>query len=177
MKILFLLAISLLLLFSCAPKCYYTAHNGIRPKSKTFFSYSRDPYRLESTAVIDTNCIYVYSEDLMYYPTGKTTGDSVTNAHVYIRFFTNGRLLCAATDSYPVISEVNDVSSGAAGYYRIRDGKVHIQYIGSDGTLIKKTGKIEGNKLYLYYGIKKFDQPEIFEKKVFPGLTFAQPDW
>jgi hypothetical protein len=163
----------LLLLTSCAPKCFYTDHNGIRPKSKSFFSYSRNPYRLQNTSVIDTNAVYVYTVESR---ADNVDGDSIAD-HVYFRFFSNGRLQCAITSGFPALEEINDIKTGAAGYYRIRNKKVYIQYIGTDGRLIEKKGSVEDGKLYLYYGIKMFDRPEVFGKKVVQGLSFDQPDW
>lgn len=174
---MFFMLAAALLIFSCSPKSYYTDQNGVRPKSKSFFSYSKDPYRLENTSIIDTNCIYVFRSGLMVYPNDSLNADSVADTHVYFRFFTNGRLKCEITDKYPGLAEVNNIRSGAAGYYRIRDGMVYVQYIGTDGSLVKKTGKVVDGMLHLYYGMKAFDTPELFEKRTVSGLTFDQPDW
>ena len=152
----------------------YTSHGGIRPKNDNFFSYKKQNFKLLDTLLIDTNSIYIKYIGDMYFPQDKYNGDFTSNAYLYFRFYSTGKLKYGLCDSFPTTQEVNDILSGGVGYFIKDSNKFKIQYIADNGKLIKKNVEVKNNELIIHEQIGKI---ELFKKTKIKGMTFEQPNW
>ncbi len=169
-----------LLFFSSCKNYYYNTKGGIRPK-KNKFHFSKNPYKLISTNILDTNSVYINKVNLYY-------GNQKDGYTRFYRFFSNGRVLEGTSGVHQdslTLNRINDFNNSGAiiGYYHV-DTKNNIRiesfrvkkheggfyttssgFIRNDSIFLENTTTLNNQKKY-----------QIFTKRNVKGLQ-GTPDW
>ncbi len=142
----YLFVISLLFFAGCN-SYYITSDGGIRPQKKRFKLLKEankvDYYNNIGNYLIDTNVVYI----------NKSSVDSI-DQFIYFRFFSNGRVLYGyPSTTRPNVTDVNNLNSGAIGYFKIENNHIYIEIFGlvfGDCQYITYCGIIKSDSIVLY---------------------------
>lgn len=181
---------------SLSQQYYFTEKGGVRP-AKSSFKLALNPYWLNPSEPIKTNCVYVTCNTWNKEKSQEEMADcnDSLSYRTFIRFFENGRFMMNnLSDTIDVLEQCNNIEKAKIGYYKIEGSTLFLEYYSVNFSGITgDCGKYYQNKYELsdegFYCASKrrssngmfysWEEVENGHKYFYTPLTglVGEPDW